>query len=77
MQADDRKCDSAPGANDGICDACPLAGGVTTADEMFIPLGNYYCDPSVPGETARRHVRRRSGLGKALRRRPQHRRLRG
>jgi hypothetical protein len=51
FQADDRKCDSAPGANDGICDACPLRGGVTTADEMFIPLGNYYCDPSVPGES--------------------------
>jgi hypothetical protein len=50
-QADDRTCDSAPGANDGICDACPLKGGVTTADEMFIPLGNYYCDPSVPGDT--------------------------
>ena len=51
FQADDRTCDSAPGANDGVCDACPIAGGVTTADEMFIPLGNYYCDPSVPGET--------------------------
>jgi len=51
FQADDRKCDSAPGANDGVCDACPLKGGVTTADEMFIPLGSYYCDPSVPGET--------------------------
>jgi hypothetical protein len=50
-QADDRKCDSAPGANDGVCDACPLFGGVTTQDEMFIPLGSYYCDPSVPGET--------------------------
>lgn len=51
FQPDDRKCDSAPGANDGICDACPLRGGVTTEDEMFIPLGNYYCDPSVPGES--------------------------
>ena len=51
IQADARKCDSAPGANDGICDACPLGGGVTTEDEMFIPLGNYYCDPSVPGQT--------------------------
>jgi hypothetical protein len=50
-QADDRKCDSAPGANDGVCDACPVFGGVTTQDEMFIPLGNYYCDPNVPGET--------------------------
>ncbi len=49
FQADDRKCDSSPGANDGICDACPLAGGVTTQDEMFILLGNWYCDPSVPG----------------------------
>jgi hypothetical protein len=26
-------------------------GGVTTGDEMFIPLGSYYCDPSVPGQT--------------------------
>lgn len=26
----------------GICDACPLLGGVTTDDEMFIPLGSYY-----------------------------------
>lgn len=40
---DDRVCDSAPGANDGSCDACPLKGGVTTEDEMFILLGNYYC----------------------------------
>jgi len=51
FQPDDRKCDSAPGANDGICDACPLRGGVTTGDEMFIPLGSYYCDPNVPGQT--------------------------
>ena len=27
---------------DGICDACPLRGGVTTDDEMFIPLGSYF-----------------------------------
>ena len=27
---------------DGMCDACPLLGGVTTDDEMFIPLGSYY-----------------------------------
>ena len=33
--------DSACGA-DGICDACPLYGGVTTDDEMFIPLGSYF-----------------------------------
>ena len=45
---DDRACDSAPGAGDGICDACPLRGGFTTEDEMFIPLGMYYCDPASP-----------------------------
>lgn len=33
--------DSVCGA-DGTCDACPLRGGVTTDDEMFIPLGSYY-----------------------------------
>ena len=27
---------------DGLCDACPLLGGVTTDDEMFLPLGSYY-----------------------------------
>ena len=26
----------------GLCDACPLRGGVTTDDEMFLPLGSYY-----------------------------------
>jgi hypothetical protein len=26
----------------GTCDACPLRGGVTTEDEMFILLGSYY-----------------------------------
>lgn len=26
----------------GQCDACPLLGGVTTDDEMFIPLGSFY-----------------------------------
>ena len=26
----------------GACDACPLLGGVTTDDEMFLPLGSYY-----------------------------------
>ncbi|HWP66876.1 MAG TPA: hypothetical protein VNO26_13275 [Candidatus Limnocylindria bacterium] len=27
----------------GLCDACPLRGGVTTDDEMFVLLGSYYC----------------------------------
>ncbi len=35
-------CDTTDGAGDGVCDACPLRGGVTTEDEMFILLGSYY-----------------------------------
>jgi hypothetical protein len=35
-------CDSTAGAGDGLCDACPLIGGVTTEDEMFILLGKYF-----------------------------------
>jgi hypothetical protein len=38
----DDSCDSSPGAGDGICDACPLLGGVTTEDEMFLILGSYF-----------------------------------
>ncbi len=29
----------------GVCDACPLQGGMTTNDEMFIPLGSYFVQP--------------------------------
>jgi len=29
-------CDSEPGAGDGFCDACPINGGITTEDEMFV-----------------------------------------
>jgi hypothetical protein len=32
----------------GLCDACPLLGGVTTDDEMFIPLGSYFVKPPSP-----------------------------
>ena len=35
-------CDSSTGAGDGICDACPVRGGVTTEDEMYILIGSYY-----------------------------------
>ena len=28
---------------DDLCDACPVKGGVTTDDEMFIMLGAFYC----------------------------------
>jgi hypothetical protein len=38
----DTSCDSSPGAGDGFCDACALRGGVTTEDEMFILLGQYF-----------------------------------
>ena len=44
---DDSLCDTAPGAGDGYCDACPLRGGVTTDDEMFILLGTYFVKPPV------------------------------
>ena len=37
-----RSCDSSDGAGDGFCDACTLVGGVTTEDEMFILLGQYF-----------------------------------
>ena len=40
----DSVCESSPGAGDGTCDACPVVGGVTTEDEMFIMLGSYYFD---------------------------------
>jgi len=42
---DDSLCDSFPGAGDGKCDACPVRGGVTTGDEMFILQGLYYTVP--------------------------------
>ncbi|HJQ85527.1 MAG TPA: DUF4215 domain-containing protein [Candidatus Binatia bacterium] len=42
---DDRQCDSTVGAADGDCDACPLLGGVTTEDEMFILIGTYFIVP--------------------------------
>ncbi len=48
---DHRVCDSAPGAGDGVCDACPVVGGVTTEDEMFILLGSGYCAAGTPCET--------------------------
>ncbi len=35
-------CDSRPGAGDGLCDACPITGGESTENEMFILIGQYY-----------------------------------
>jgi len=37
---DDTTCDSAPGAGDGWCDACPITAGVSSDDEMYILLGS-------------------------------------
>lgn len=37
-------CETSTGAGDGECDACPVRGGVTTEDEMYIHLGNYYIE---------------------------------
>jgi hypothetical protein len=38
-------CETAAGLGDGVCDACPVHGGITTEDEMFILLGNYFVAP--------------------------------
>ncbi len=40
----DASCDSTPGAGDGECDACPVAFGTTTEDEMFILLGAFFTE---------------------------------
>jgi hypothetical protein len=37
----DSDCDSTPGKKDGDCDACPITGGVTTEDEMFVMMPWY------------------------------------
>ncbi len=48
---EDRRCDSTRGAGDGICDACPITGGESTENEMFILIGGYYV-PSLTGVAA-------------------------
>lgn len=37
-----RSCDTSTGSGDGFCDACQLVGGVTTEDEMYILMGQFY-----------------------------------
>ncbi|MBY0278469.1 hypothetical protein K2Z84_24325 [Candidatus Binatia bacterium] len=49
---DDSSCDTSPGAGDGSCDACPLTGGESTENEMFLMLGSYYVDPAAAAGTA-------------------------
>ena len=61
---DDAACDSSPGAGDGSCDACPLTGGESTENEMFLMLGSYYVDPTVAGGPA--SVAAVDGRGRAL-----------
>ena len=39
---DNATCDSEPGAGDGLCDACPITGGESTENEMFLINGYYY-----------------------------------
>lgn len=46
--SEDRDCDSTPGAGDGLCDACPIVGGITTENEMFILLGQYFMGEGYP-----------------------------
>jgi hypothetical protein len=41
----DHDCDSAPGANDGDCDACPIKAGPTTENEMFVMMPWYVLPP--------------------------------
>jgi hypothetical protein len=41
-------CDSSEGAGDGFCDACPITGGESTENEMFVLFGALYVDASVP-----------------------------
>jgi hypothetical protein len=48
----DRACDSQPGAGDGWCDACPITGGESTENEMFILIGQYYLPGDSTGSTS-------------------------
>jgi hypothetical protein len=43
--ATDRDCDSTPGKNDGLCDACPILSGQTTENEMFVLMPWYVLPP--------------------------------
>jgi hypothetical protein len=38
-------CDSAVGAKDGECDACPITTGLTTENEMFVLMPWYVLPP--------------------------------
>jgi hypothetical protein len=42
---DNASCDSSPGAGDGWCDACAIASGVTSENEMFVVIPNLIMAP--------------------------------
>ena len=44
---DDDNCFEVDGVP-GVCDACPVTGGLTTDDEMFILLGDFFVVKAVP-----------------------------
>lgn len=45
-QGDHATCDSSPGAGDGECDACAIQSGLTTEDEMFFMLPDFFLPPA-------------------------------
>jgi hypothetical protein len=42
--SEDTDCDSSTSSGDGWCDACPIRGGESTENEMFLLIGQYYID---------------------------------
>ncbi|HZR79512.1 MAG TPA: hypothetical protein VFD92_00320 [Candidatus Binatia bacterium] len=47
---DNASCDSSPGAGDGKCDACPITGGESTENEMFVLFGAMYIDETAAAQ---------------------------
>lgn len=45
---DHAACDSSPGAGDGECDACAIQSGITTEDEMFFLLPDFWLPADKP-----------------------------
>jgi hypothetical protein len=64
--SDNHTCDSSPGANDGVCDACRLTGGESTENDMFIFIGSYYVDPTASGQSGTSAVPALSAEGHSL-----------
>jgi len=49
--ADRAHCSTDAQCGGGVCDACTVSGGATTEDEMFILMGDYFCDDGSPCDT--------------------------